>query len=622
MKQKGTVGEGTARGKTSASEKAAPKGTARGKTSASEKAAAKAAAKPEALIPRAVTVKQLADILDVSPIETIKQLMRNGIMANVNQVVDYDTAAVIAASLGYEPKEEGRASQETSPRDRFVEEESAAQRPRPPVVTILGHVDHGKTKLLDTIRQANVIDTEAGNITQHIGAYQVELHGQRITFLDTPGHEAFTAMRARGAQVTDLAILVVAADDGVMPQTIEAIDHAQAAGVPIVVAINKIDKASANPDRVKQQLADHNVLIEEWGGEVVSVPVSAKQGDGIPELLENLLIAAEILELKADPTRPAVGAIIEAKLDSSKGTLATVLVQTGTLRVGDNVVVGETWGKVKAMFDDKGKRIRKAEPSAPAEVLGLNEIPQAGDILRVVASEKTARAEAEQRRTDRESLGAAAGPRLSNIAAQIQAGQVKELNIVLKTDVQGSLEPIRSSLERLGSDEVKIRIVHHGSGSITDNDVLLAIASKGVVIGFNTRPEPGAKLLADSQNVDIRNYQIIYELVDDLEKALAGMLEPTYADVVEGHAEVRAIFKVRRGKIAGAYVTDGKVSRGAFARVIRDGETIHESSIASLKHFKDDAREMSAGFECGIGVADFAQLDVGDIIESYRREKQ
>jgi len=568
-------------------------------------AAGRAEAKTGVVIPRALTVKQLADILGISAIEAIKYLMRGGIMASINQVIDFDSAAIVAADLGYEAKEEAEASVETVEKYRFIGEDNAAQKPRPPVVTIMGHVDHGKTKLLDAIRQTNVVDTEAGKITQHIGAYQVEIRGQKITFLDTPGHEAFTAMRARGAKVTDIAILVVAADDGVMPQTVEAMDHARAAGVPIVVAINKIDKPDANPDRVKQQLADNSLLIEEWGGDVVCVSVSAKRGDGISDLLENLLIVAEIQELKADPTRPAFGAVVEASLDSSKGPLATVLVQTGTLNIGDNVVVGETSGKIKAMFDDKGKRVRKAEPSMPVEVLGLNSVPQAGDSLAVVGSEKEARAEAQQRQMERERVGASRAPRLSNLFAQIQAGQVKELNIILKTDVQGSLEPIRSSLERLGSKEVKVRIVHSGSGNITENDVMLAIASKGITIGFNTRPEPGAKLLADSEGVDIRCYQVIYNVVEDIEKALAGMLEPTYMDVVEGHAEVRAIFNVRQGEIAGAYVTDGKLSRGAQARVLRNGESIHESSIASLKHFKENVRDIATGFECGLGIEGF-----------------
>ena len=600
------------------------RGRARG-TKRAAKAEAPAAGKLEpgsnVVIPPALTVKQLADILGVSGIEVIKYLMRNGIMANINQVIDFDSAVTVATELGCEVTEEPQTAGGDVEKYDFMEEDSADQKQRPPVVTIMSHVDHGKTRLLDTIRETNVVDTEAGNITQHIGAYQVEVHGQKITFIDTPGHEAFTAMRARGAKVTDIVILVVAADDGIMPQTVEAIDHVRAADVPIVVAINKIDKPDANVDRVKQQLADKNLLIEEWGGDVVCVQVSAKRGDGISDLLENLLIVAEVQELRANPTRPAIGVVIEASLDSSKGSLATVLVQTGTLNIGNNVVVGETWGRIKAMFDDRGRRIRGAEPAMPVEVLGLNSVPQAGDLLTVVSSEKEGRAAAQRRQSERAGINASMAPRLSNLFARIQAGQEKELNILLKTDVQGSLDPIRISLERLGSDELKVRIVHSDSGNITENDVMLAIASKGIIIGFNTRPEPGAKLLADQEGVDIRCYEVIYKLVEDVEKALVGLLEPTYEDVVEGHAEVRAVFAVRPGKIAGAYVTDGKFSRGAQARVLRGGEIIHESSVSSLKHFKENVREMAAGFECGIGVEGFSAFEVGDIIESYRKER-
>jgi len=592
---------------------------AQAKTPVAGKPEAKPEAKRAVVLPRRLTVKQLADILGVSGIDAIKCLMRNGVMANINQVVDYETAAIVAADLGFESKEEPQAPQ-AAPKPRIAETGKGIKL-RPPVVTIMGHVDHGKTKLLDAIRQTNVVDTEAGQITQHIGAYQVEIHGQKITFLDTPGHEAFTAMRARGAQVTDIAILVVAADDGVMPQTLEAINHAKAAGVPIVVAINKIDKPTANPDRVKQQLAENGVIIEEWGGDVIAVPVSAKRGDGIPDLLENLLIVAEILELKADPDRPAIGVVIEARLDSSRGPLATVLVQTGTLEIGGYVVVGDIWGKVKAMFDDKGKRVKKAGPSTPVGVLGLSSVPQAGDSLTVVSGEKEARAEVQRQQKEKEMSSTSKVPKLSNLFAQIQAGNVKELSIILKTDVQGSIEPIRDSLERLGSGEVKVRIVHSGSGSITENDVLLAIASKGIIIGFNARPEPGAKRLAEQEGVDIRSYQVIYTLVEDVEKALAGMLEPTYVDVVEGHGEVRATFSTRQGKIAGVYVTDGKIGRGASARVLRKGQPVFEGQVSSLKHFKENVREIAAGFECGVGVEGFPEFEVGDIIETYRKEK-
>ena len=582
----------------------------------------KPAAKPKVVIPRRLTVKQLADILGIGAIDAIKHLMRNGVMASMNQVIEFEVASVIAEETGFEVKEESVAAAEAVTRLRpQLTDEIKALKPRPPVITIMGHVDHGKTKLLDAIRQTNVVDTEAGQITQHIGAYQVEVRGQKITFLDTPGHEAFTAMRARGAQVTDIAVLVVAADDGVMPQTIEAINHAKAAGVPIVVAINKVDKPTANVDRVKQQLADYGVIIEEWGGDVVTVPVSAKRGDGIPDLLENLLIVAEVEELKADPNRSAAGVVIEARLDSSRGSLATVLVQTGTLEVGDYIVVGDNWGRVKAMFDDKGRRVRKAEPSTPVGVMGLSSVPQAGDILTAVRSEREARAEAERRRRERELSSATRTTKLSSLFAQIQAGSVKELSIVLKTDVQGSIEPIKDSLEKLGTADIKVRIVHAGSGSITENDVLLAIASKGIIIGFNTRPEPGAKRMADQEGVDIRSYQVIYTLIEDVGKALAGMLEPTYAEVVEGHGEVRAVFSIGKGKIAGVYVTDGKISRGSSVKVLRKGQAVFDGQLASLKHFKENVREIASGFECGVGIEGFSNFEVGDILESYRKEK-
>jgi len=570
-------------------------------------------------IPASLTVKQFADLIEVSVVEVIKQLMRNGIMANINQVIDHDTAAIIAPDFGYEVVEEKGRAQKPKKYQRFQEDDTTVQKPRPPVVTIMGHVDHGKTKLLDAIRETNVAATEVGEITQHIGAYQVDVHGQRITFLDTPGHEAFTAMRAHGAQVTDIAILVVAADDGVMPQTLEAIAHARAAGVPIVVAINKIDKPDANLQRVKQQLTDHGLLIEEWGGDVVCVPVSAKQREGISDLLENLLVVAELEDLKANPERRAVGVVIEAKLDKTKGPLATVLVQTGTLKVGDPFIAGDTWGKVKAMFNDKGKHLRKAEPASPVEILGLDSVPQAGDTFTVTATEREARALA-QKRQEEKRLTATKPLSLSNLFAQIRDGGVKELNIILKTDAQGSIEPIKTSLERLNTEEVQVNILHSDSGSITEGDVLLALASKGIILGFNTRPEPGAIQLADSEGVDIRHYEVIYNLVDDVEKAMKGMLEPTYIEVVEGHAEVRAIFPARGGKVAGVYVTDGQITRGALARIMRQDETIFESSISSLRRFKDDVKEVASGFECGVGIEGYSDLEVGDIIELYRRE--
>ena len=574
-------------------------------------------------VPPSLTVKQLADLMDVSPVEVIKQLMRNGIMANVNQVIDRDIAATIAPAFGFEvAKERARAAaQKARKYQRFQEDDPSLLKPRPPVVTIMGHVDHGKTKLLDAIREANVAATEAGEITQHIGAYQVDIHGHRLTFLDTPGHEAFTAMRAHGAQVTDIAILVVAADDGVMPQTVEAIAHARAAGVPIMVAVNKIDKPDANPQNVKQQLAEHDVLIEEWGGDVVCVEVSAKQREGIAELLENLLVVAEVEELKANPDRRAVGVVVEAKLDKTKGALATVLVQTGTLRVGDPFTMGDTWGKVKAMFNDKGKHLRKAEPSSPVEILGMYDVPQVGDTLTVTPSEKDARQLAEKRQEEKRMAMAIPRPlSLSNLSSQIRDGGVKELNVVLKTDVQGSIEPNKTSLEQLNTEEVQVHILHADSGSITEGDVLLALASKGIILGFNNTVEPGAKQLADSEGIDIRSYNVIYNLVDDVEKAMKGMLEPTYADVVEGHAEVRAVFAARGGKVAGVYINDGKVSRGALARVLRGGETVAESSISSLKRFKDDVKEVATGFECGIGIDGYSDFEEGDVIEVYRKE--
>jgi translation initiation factor IF-2 len=569
-------------------------------------------------LPHSVSVRQLAELIQVSAVDIIKQLMRDGIFANINQVVDYEAAAKVAAALGYEVQLKPLVTEAGSRRYRPLEEEMGGLKLRPPVVTIMGHVDHGKTKLLDAIRQTNVVDTEAGGITQHIGAYQVEVKGQKITFLDTPGHEAFTAMRARGAQVTDITILVVAADDGVMPQTMEAIDHARAAGVPIVVAINKIDKPDANPERVKQQLADSGLVIEEWGGDVVCVAVSAKEKKGINDLLENLLVVAEMEELKADPSRPAVGVVVEAEMDKSKGPLATVLVQTGTLKVGDTVVVGGAWGRVRAMFNDLGKRVRKAEPSTPVEILGLDSVPQAGDILNAVAGEQQARALIQKHRQEKH----AGAVSLDNLYDQISAGQVKELDVILKVDVQGSLEPITASLERLSSDEVKVRIIHSGTGNITESDVMLAAASKGLVIGFGTRVEAGARRMADAEGVDIHLYDIIYNLVDDVEKALKGMLEPHYVDVIEGRAEVRAVFPSgKKRKVAGVMVTEGKISRGASVRVRRGDKILHESTIESLRRFKDDVSEVAVGYECGVGVKDFDAFEAGDILEFYRKER-
>jgi len=581
-------------------------------------------------IPHALSVRQLAELLSISAVDIIKRLMRNGIMANINQAIGYETAAAIATDLGYEVQPRSRSSRKSATviseikRQQLQSEEPGGLQPRPPIVTIMGHVDHGKTMLLDAIRQTNVVDTEIGGITQHIGAYQVEVDGQKITFLDTPGHEAFTAMRARGAQVTDITILVVAADDGVMPQTLEAIDHAQAAGVPIMVAINKIDKPEANPERVKQQLADAGLVIEEWGGDNVCVLTSAREKKGISDLLENLLAVAEMENLRANPTQPAVGVVIEANMDKTKGPLATVLVHDGTLKVGDTVVIGTTWGRVKAMFNDKGKQVRKAKPATPVAILGLNSVPQVGDALTSVANEHQAQALIQKHQLEAQ-RGVSPTPKavsLDNIFDQISAGQVKELNVILKADVQGSIEPIRSSLEQLGVEKIKVRVIRSGSGNITESDVMLAIASKGLVIGFNVGSEAGARRLADTEGVSIRRYNIIYNLVNDVDKALKGMLEPTYVEVIEGRAEVRAIFPAgKKEKAAGVYINEGKVTRGASTRLRRGEEVIIESVISSLKRFKDNVKEVSAGYECGVAIEDFNEFQVGDILECFRRQK-
>ncbi|HEX79344.1 MAG TPA: translation initiation factor IF-2 [Dehalococcoidia bacterium] len=573
-----------------------------------------------------ISVRELADMLEVSAIDIIKQLMRNGIMANINQVIDYEVAAAIAAEFGYEAHPQPLTARRHPSviseikKQQLLSEESINLKPRPAVVTIMGHVDHGKTRLLDAIRQANVMDTETGGITQHIGAYQVEIDGKKITFLDTPGHEAFTAMRARGAQVTDITVLVVAADDGVMPQTKEAIDHARAAGVPIVVAINKIDKPDANPERAKQQLADAGLVVEEWGGDIVCVLTSAKSKTGISDLLENILLVAELENLRADPSQPAKGVVIEARMDKTKGPLATVLVHDGTLRLGDMVVTGSTWGRIKAMFNDTGKRIRKAKPSSPAVILGLHSIPQVGDAMTAVAGERQAKAlvRDNQEQSQRESKVVS----LTNLFDQISTGDVKELDIILKVDVQGSVEPIRASLEKLATDEVQVKTIHSGSGNVTESDVMLAVASKGLVLAFNTKIEAGAQKLAEAEGIDIRSYKVIYDLVGDIEKALKGMLTPEFVDVVEGRAEVRVVFQgAKHSKIAGVYVNEGKVSRGASVRVRRNDQVVLESSVISLRRFKDDVREVAAGYECGVGIKDYNDIRVSDVLEFFRKEK-
>jgi translation initiation factor IF-2 len=580
-------------------------------------------------IPSTVSVKQLAELLQASPVDVIKHLMRRGVMANVNQLIGYEIAAVIVVDYGFQPqlkpetgKKASRITEARKKRQLRQAGEQGGLKSRPPVITIMGHVDHGKTRLLDAIRQTNVMEQEAGGITQHIGAYQVEINGEKITFLDTPGHEAFTAMRARGAQVTDITILVVAADDGVMPQTLEAIDHARAAGVPLVIAINKIDKADANPDLVKQQLADAGLLIEEWGGDTICVEISAREKIGIDTLLENLMVVAEVEDLKADPSRAAEGVAIEAEMDKTQGPLCTVLVHAGTIKVGDVVVVGETWGRLKAMFNDTGKRIKRAGPSDPAVLLGMNSVPQVGDLMTAVPNERQAQTLITRHREEIEREKAVPkGVSLSNVFDQVSSGRVKELNIILKADVQGSVEPIKTSLEQIPQEGVNVTVIHSGAGNVTESDVMLAIASRGVIIGFNTGSEPGARRLAEVEGVSIRYYDVIYNVIDDVHKALQGMLEPVMVEVIEGRAEIREVFSAgKRAKVAGVSVIEGRVTRGSSVRVLRRGEMIHESVISSLRRFKDDVREVATGFECGIGVQGFNDYEVGDILEFFRSE--
>ncbi len=582
-------------------------------------------------IPPQIVVKDLADLLQATPNEIIRGLIKHSIFASINQVVDYDKAALVAQDLGFEPTQ---SEVTIAPAVQRRREGLAAEVlldakydnnlvTIPPVVTIMGHVDHGKTTLLDTIRKTKVAAGEAGGITQHIGAYQVEINNQKITFLDTPGHEAFTAMRARGAQVADIAIIVVAADDGVMPQTREAIDHAQAAKMPIIIALNKIDKAEANPDHVKQQLAEIGVLIEEYGGDVVCVPVSARRGLGIDELLEMILLVAEVQDIKANPNRPATGVIIEARLEKSSGPTATVLIQQGTLTMGDNIVVGNMAGKVRAMTNDRGKRVMKAPPSTPVSILGLPEVPQAGDRLEVVADEKMAKQiaqrVAEQRKSDSMPLGQVS---LDTLYMQMQEGKVKELNVVLKCDVQGSAEAIKNSLSKIGEENLKVRLIREGIGNISETDVHLAAASGAIIIGFNVTADGAAQRMAVKEGVDIRYYNIIYKLTDDIQAALTGMLEPTFQEVLEGHAEVQQIFKAGKSTvIAGCRIVDGKLTRASQARVLRKQEKVYEGKVASLRRGKDDVREVLTGYECGILLEDFSDFEIGDVIEAFTQEK-
>jgi len=580
-------------------------------------------------IPKSIAVGELARAMDVSVVDVIRSLVNLGTMASINEIIDFETATLVANELGVEVRPEEEApvlTEEEAPATETVgakeilwtDVDPAKLKERPPVVTVLGHVDHGKTSLLDAIRSTNVTSREAGGITQHIGAYQIEHNGRKVTFLDTPGHEAFTAMRARGAQVTDVAVLVVAADDGVQPQTIEAISHAKAAGVPIVVALNKIDRPDSNTDQVKAQLAEHGVTIEEYGGDTPLVPVSAKTKQGIEDLVETVLLVADVAELKADPDRPAIGRVIEAHLDKGRGPVATVLVQTGTLERGDLVVAGTTFGKVRAMVDDKLKNVGRAEPSRPVEILGLPEVPEAGDVLRVVPDEKAARALVAQNARERAAGMAAERPAtLDEMFAQVKEGRAKELKIVLKADVQGSLEAIKSALAKIPQDEVTLAVIHDAVGDITESDLTLAAASGAVVVGFNTKMEAPARRVADSTKVDVRQYKVIYELLEDVQKALTGMLEPEMVESTLGHAEVLQLFTAGKTTIAGCRVADGVIRRGAQARVLRGGQAVYDGKVGTLRRMKDDVREVTVGLECGIVLENFNDEQVGDVVECY-----
>lgn len=563
-----------------------------------------------------INVKDFANLIKREVNEVIKALFMLGVMVTINQDIDFETAELVGTEFDVEvvplpPEEDPTEIPE-------VEDDPAKRVPRPPVITVMGHVDHGKTSLLDAIRKSNVTSREAGGITQHIGAYQVNYQGKKIVFLDTPGHEAFTAMRARGAQVTDVAILVVAADDGVMPQTIEAINHAKAAKVPIIVAINKMDRPGANPDHVKQQLAEHELIPEDWGGDTIMVPVSAHQKTGIPELLEMILLVAEMQELKANPNLPAHGTIIEAQLDKGRGPVATVLVQRGTLSIGDTIIAGTAYGKVRAMINDRGEKVKKALPSTPVEVLGLNEVPMAGDILDST-DEKTARSVAEKRLAKRrsEEMQQNAKVSLDDIFQRIQEGELKELNIVVKADVQGTIEALKSSLSNIKNDEVKVVVVHSGVGSITESDVMLASAANALIIGFNVRPDANARKAAETEKVDVRTYRVIYDAINDVEAAIKGMLAPKFKEVIQGRVEVRQLITISKLLIAGCYVLEGKVTNSSKVRVVRDGIVVHEGEIDSLRRFKDDVKEVVAGFECGITLDKFRDIKEGDIFEVY-----
>jgi translation initiation factor IF-2 len=581
-------------------------------------------------LPARLNIRDLAERIEISPIDVIKQLMANGVMANINQQIDFDTAAIVVEEFGFE------AHPEPSPEVEAIEEESGMARwrqlisdenpdalvDRPPVVTMLGHVDHGKTTLLDAIRKTNVASDEAGGITQHIGAYQVRHKDRLITFLDTPGHVAFTSMRARGAQGADIAILVVAADDGVMPQTREALAHARAAKVPVLVALNKIDRPNANTEKVMRELADIDLVPDEWDGDTMVIPVSAKQGTGIEDLLEAILLVADSIEIKANPEGKVVGTIIEAELDKAKGVLSTVLVQNGTIRVGDMIIVGQTYGRIKAMYDFQGEPVKAAGPSVPVSVLGLSEVPEAGDLLTVAANDKTARSIVAERKEKTEIKAEQHTMTLDQVFEAFMAGKAKELRLVIKADLQGSLEPIISSLSEMSAGDIKVHILHAGTGNIGEGDVMLAAASDAIVIGFNVEADQAARRVADVEGVDIRIYEIIYRLTEDIEKALKGMLEPEIRQVVIGRAQVLAIFRIPKiGKIAGCRVLNGEIRRNGRMHVLRDKEEIYDGVISSLKREKDDVREVREGFECGIGLKGFDTFKEGDLLECYTEEK-
>ncbi len=580
-------------------------------------------------LPVSISVRDLAVKLSANPIQVIKALMSNGVMANINQLVDFDTAAIVASELGFEATLE--AAEEVVEKEtgelaswkvEIEKEDPSKLSPRPPVVTILGHVDHGKTTLLDAIRHTEVAAGEAGGITQHIGAYQVEHNGQTITFLDTPGHAAFTAMRARGAKGADIVVLVVAANDGVMPQTREAIAHAKAAQVPIIVAMNKIDRPDANPDFVKRQLADAGLVPEEWDGNTMVVPVSAKQKIGIEDLLAGILIVAESANIRANPNGKKIGSVIEAEVDRAKGVIATLLVQNGVLEMGDIIVAGTAYGKIKAMFDFKGRRIRKADPSTPVSIMGLNDVPAAGELYEVVPSDREARAKVQTVKEATQKAVQAPKATLEDLFKQFEQGSLKELNLIIKADVQGSLEPIINSLNDLNKGEIKVNVLHATTGNITDNDILLASASDAVVIGFNVQAETPARRLAEAEGISIRLYNIIYRLIEDVEKALKGMLAPEFKEEVIGQANILAVFKISKlGNIAGCRVTSGELRRNAKVRILRNGETIHEGEMSSLKHEKEDVREVRTGFECGVALKNFSDYQAGDTLVCYVIEK-